>query len=78
MTAPSKLRQLAAFARSAEPRAVLPRRSIINDALFAAVLAAVSVAAVIFTYHHGIPAALATTVPLAARRRFPLARSWSY
>ena len=72
VTAPSKPRQLLAFARSTEPRAVLSRRSIINDVLFAAVLAAASLAAVIPTYHHGIPAALATSVPLAARRRFPL------
>jgi len=73
VSAPSKLLQLVAFARSAEPRARLPGRSVVNDAFFAAVLAVASVAAVIFTYHHGILAALATSVPLAARRRFPLA-----
>jgi signal transduction histidine kinase len=72
-TAPSKPRQLLAFARSAEPRAVLSRRSVIDDILFAALVAAASLSAVIISYHQGIPAALATSVPLAARRRFPLA-----
>jgi signal transduction histidine kinase len=73
-TAPSKLRQVVAFARSAEPRVVPSRRSVINDIVFAALVTAASLVAVIFTYHHaGVWAAVATSVPLAARRRFPLA-----
>jgi len=71
-TAPSKPRQLLAFARSTEPRAVLSRRSVSNDILFAALVMAASLAAVTLTFHDGVPAALATSVPLAARRRFPL------
>jgi len=73
VTAPGKLSQLLAFARSAEPRTVLTRRSVISDILFAAFVTAASLVAVIVTFHDGIPAALATSVPLAARRRFPLA-----
>jgi signal transduction histidine kinase len=73
MTPPGKLSQLLAFAGSAEPRAVLPRRSLIFDILFALLITVASLAAVTFTFHDGIPAALATSVPLAARRRFPLA-----
>ena len=73
MTASSKPRQLLAFARSAEPRTVLSRRAVITDITFAALVTAASVAAVIGTFHDGIPAGLATSVPLAARRRFPLA-----
>jgi signal transduction histidine kinase len=73
VTAPSNPRQLLAFARSAEPRAVLSRRSVISDILFAAFVTAASLVAVRVTFHDGIPAALATSVPLVARRRFPLA-----
>jgi signal transduction histidine kinase len=73
VTAPSKPRQLLAFARSAEPRAVLSRRSVIFDITFAALVTVASLVAVKITFHEGIPAALATSVPLAARRRFPLA-----
>jgi len=73
MPAPSKPRQLLAFARSTEPRALLSTRAVVNDILFATLVAAASMAAVTFTFHDGIPAALATSVPLAARRRFPLA-----
>jgi len=73
VAAPSKPRQLLAFARSAEPRAVLSRRSVISDIVFAALITAASLVAVTATFHDGIPAALATSVPLAARRRFPLA-----
>jgi len=73
VTAPSKPRQLLAFARSAEPRAVLSRRVFIGDVLFAAFVTAASLVAVMVTFHDGIPAALATAVPLVARRRFPLA-----
>jgi len=72
LTAPSKPRQLLAFARSAEPRAVPSRRAVISDVLFAAFVTAASLVAVMFTFHDGIPAALATAVPLVARRRFPL------
>jgi signal transduction histidine kinase len=71
--APTKPRQLLAFVRSAEPRAVLPRRLVINDILFAALVTAASLVAVEASYHGGIPLTLATSVPLAARRRFPLA-----
>jgi signal transduction histidine kinase len=72
LATPSKPSQLLAFARSAEPRAVLSTRAIINDILFAALVTTASLAAVTFTFHDGVPAALATSVPLAARRRFPL------
>jgi signal transduction histidine kinase len=72
VAAPSKPRQLLAFARSAEPRAVLSRRAVINDVLLAALVTAASLVAVVFTYQEYIPAVLVTSVPLAARRRFPL------
>jgi signal transduction histidine kinase len=71
--APSKPRQLLAFARSAEPRAVLPRRLVVNDILFAALVTAASLVVAEPAYHSGVPFALATSVPLVARRRFPLA-----
>ena len=71
--APSKARQLLAFARSAEPRSALSAGSLAGDVLFAALVAAASVAAVSLSYHGGQAAALVTSVPLAARRRFPLA-----
>jgi signal transduction histidine kinase len=70
--APRKPRQLLAFALSAKPRAVLSRRAVIYDILFAALVTAASLAAVGLTYRGGIPLALATSVPLAARRRFPM------
>ena len=44
--APSKARQLMAFARSAEPRSALSARSLAGDVLFAALVAAASLAAV--------------------------------
>jgi signal transduction histidine kinase len=72
VTAPGKLSQLLAFTRSAEPPTVLTRRAVIFDILFAALITVASLAAVTFTFHDGIPAGLATSVPLAARRRFPL------
>ena len=71
--APSKARQLLAFARSAEPRSALSAGSLAGDVLFAALVAAASVAAVSLSYHGGQAAALVTSVPLAAPRRFPLA-----
>ena len=71
--APSKARQLLAFARSAEPRSALSAGSLAGDVLFAALVAAASVAAVSLSYHGGQAAALVTSVPLAARLRFPLA-----
>ncbi len=71
--APSKARQLLAFARSAEPRSALSAGSLAGDVLFAALVAAASLAAVSLSYHGGQAAALVTSVPLAARRRFPLA-----
>ena len=70
---PSKASQLLAFARSAEPRTVLPRRAVISDVLFAGLVLAAALAAAIISYHDGIPAAIVTSVPLVARRRFPLA-----
>ena len=73
VTAPSKPRQLLAFMRSTEPRAGLSKRAVINDIVFAAFVTAASLAAVTITYHAGIVAGLATSLPLAARRRFPLA-----
>jgi signal transduction histidine kinase len=51
----------------------MSRRAVISDITFAAFVTAASLAAVTITFHDGIPAALATSVPLAARRRFPLA-----
>jgi signal transduction histidine kinase len=73
VTGPGKLSQVLAFARSAEPRAVLPKRSVTFDILFAALVTVASLVAVRLTFHDGIVAALVTSVPLAARRRFPLA-----
>jgi len=71
-TAPGKLQQLLAFARAAQPRAVLPRRSVINDILFAALMLATSLTVEFISYRSGVIAALVTSVPLAVRRRFPL------
>ncbi len=95
--------QALAFVRSAEPRAVLPRRAVLIDVALAALVVAAAVTAAWFSYSRysgpsgrltingrlysfgsaagtagaipwrAIAAAVVTTVPLAARRRFPLA-----
>jgi len=94
------LGQAWAFARSAEPRAPLPRRAILTDIAIAAVALGASLLAVRASYvgqpsrfavdahtgavvvvgvtqvqqiwAHALPAVLFTSLPLAARRRFPL------
>jgi signal transduction histidine kinase len=72
-TVPSRLRQLAEFARAAEPRTPLSRRSLAFDILLALVFLVASLAAGLRAYDAGVAAAVITTVPLAARRRYPLA-----
>lgn len=67
--------QVLAFARSTEPRAAMSRRAVIIDVAFAGL---VLVAALRLTAHDrsGVMpevAAVAMAVPLAVRRRFPLA-----
>ncbi len=70
-TARRRLGQAVAFARTAEPRAVMSRRSVITDIVLAALVLAASLAAVKFS-SPAIVAAVVTSVPLAARRRVPL------
>jgi len=72
-TVPSRLRQLAEFARAAEPRTPLSRRSLAFDILLAMVFLVASLAAGLRAYDAGAAAAVVTTVPLAVRRRYPLA-----
>jgi signal transduction histidine kinase len=77
------LRQAVAFARSAEPRVSPSRRALATDAVIAAVALALSL---ILVRHYGagfsgllkhaLVAALFTSVPLAARRWFPLTAFW--
>ncbi len=94
------LGQAWAFARSAEPRAPLPRRAVLTDIAIAAVALVASLLAVRASYvgqpaqfavdahsgavvvvgvtqvqkiwAHALPAILLTSLPLAARRRYPL------
>jgi signal transduction histidine kinase len=69
-----RLHQALAFIRSAEPRTAMSRRAVLTDIALAAAAAAVSVTFVELTYHGGgVAAATATSLPLAARRRYPLA-----
>jgi signal transduction histidine kinase len=72
VTESGRLRQLLAFARAAEPRTPLPRRSAMIDIAIAAVVLAVSLAIATVSLHGGYAAAVLTSVPLAARRRYPL------
>jgi len=77
------LSQAVAFARSAEPRVPPSQRAIATDVVIAAVVLAVSL---MLARHnsggfdqvlkHSIPAVVVTSVPLAVRRRFPLAAFW--
>src|SRR5215467_9203149 len=77
------LSQAVAFARSAEPRVPPSRRAVATDVVIAAVAFAVSL---MLARHSGggsdqvlkysLPAAVVTSVPLAVRRRFPLAAFW--
>jgi signal transduction histidine kinase len=67
-----RLGQLLAFARAAEPRTALPRRSAIIDVAIAAAVLAASLAIARASLHGAYPAAVLTSVPLAARRRYPL------
>lgn len=68
-----RLRQLLAFARSAEPKTVLSRRSDIIDIVIAALVLAVSLAIAAVGLHGGYAVAVVTSAPLALRRRYPLA-----
>jgi signal transduction histidine kinase len=69
---PGWLRQLVAFARSAEPRSRLTRQAVAGDALIAAVFLVASLLNGALSRHVGVPAAVLTSLPLAARRRYPL------
>jgi signal transduction histidine kinase len=71
-TAPGWLKQLVAFARSSEPRTKLTRRAVIVDALIAVAFLAASLLNGAVSVHIGLDAAVLTSVPLAARRRYPL------
>jgi signal transduction histidine kinase len=70
--APGWLRQLAAFARSAEPRARLSDRAVAVDISTAAVFLVASLLSGASSGRLGLAAAVLTSAPLAARRRFPL------
>lgn len=77
-TAGGWLGQARDFARSAEPRKPMSRRSVIVDAVFAGLVlvAALTDARVNYGGHAmglTLSAAVVATVPLAARRRYPLA-----
>jgi signal transduction histidine kinase len=72
VTARRLLGQALDFARSAEPRTAISRRSVITDMVFAALIVAASLMAARFRYP-AVLAAVVTSAPLAARRRFPLA-----
>jgi len=67
-----RLRQLLAFARSAEPRTQLPRRSVVIDVVIALLVLAASLVIATVSWHGGYAAAVLTSVPLAVRRRYPL------
>jgi signal transduction histidine kinase len=71
VTARRPLGQAMDFARSAEPRTPMSRRSVITDLVFAALVVALSLIAVGLRYP-AVVAAVVTSAPLAARRRFPL------
>ena len=71
-TGRSRLRQLLAFARSAEPPTPLPRRSVVIDNLIALLVLAASLVIATASWHGGYAAAVLTSVPLAVRRRYPL------
>jgi signal transduction histidine kinase len=67
-----RLGQAVAFARAAESRRVMSRRSVITDMALAALVLVASLIAARFGYP-AVVAAVVTSVPLAARRRYPLA-----
>ncbi len=66
------LRQLVAFARSSEPRARLSARAVVADVLIATAFLVASLFNGAVSIRLGLPAAVLTSVPLAARRRYPL------
>src|SRR5215472_9275794 len=71
------LRQGLAFVRSAEPRAAPPRRAIRTDSVIAAGVLAASLIVAWHTggsieFKHGLAPAVIISVPLAARRWYPL------
>jgi signal transduction histidine kinase len=74
---PGWLSTALAFARSVEPREPLPRRAVRTDLALAGLVLVAALIAGWVTYHTlgsgGIPAALAASAPLTARRRYPLA-----
>ena len=72
-TVPSRLRQLAEFARASEPRTPLSLRSAVFDSLLAVAFLLVSLTVAMHGYGGRVPAAVVTSLPLAARRRYPLA-----
>jgi signal transduction histidine kinase len=71
-TAPGWLKQLVAFARSSEPRTKLTRQAVVADVLIAAAFLVASLFNGAFSLHIGFDAAVLNSVPLAARRRYPL------
>lgn len=71
--APGWLRQLVAFARSAEPRTRMSERAVAADILIAAMFAAASLVTKIYGVQGaGLVVALVMFGPLAFRRRYPL------
>lgn len=77
VTARSRLGQVLAFARSAEPRVMPSRRAVLTDVLLAAFVLAASLTLVNFSTFgrippHAVVAAVVASVPLAARRLVPL------
>jgi signal transduction histidine kinase len=73
-----RMRGALALAGSVEPREPVPRRAVRADIVLAAAVLALALALADLTYHTLRPAAVvgaavAASVPLAARRRFPLA-----
>jgi signal transduction histidine kinase len=73
-TTPSRLRQLAEFARASEPRKALSTRSAVFDVFLAAAFLVASLYALRGAYGSGFSdlSPVLTSVPLAARRRYPL------
>ena len=70
-TASGRLRGVLASATTAEPRAKVSKRAVMNDVIFAVALLAASLYAVRFEVIGGV-AAILTCVPVAVRRIFPL------
>jgi signal transduction histidine kinase len=70
-----QLHEAVGFARSVEPRAMPSRRAVLADVGLAALVTVASAVAGGLS-SSSLAAALVTSVPLAARRRFPLSAFW--